>query len=198
MKKLIVILSLFVLLQGALYAQDTPKFGIGTDINLASPGSNVFYFPIVITPNFAMEPEIAYATSTSKSDPKESGVAKITNESTLTQIGTGLFYRNYGETFGSYFGARLGLFNTSTTSKNENTGSTEEEKTIGNGNYIAPAMGAEYLFSKNFGMGGEFQYAVYNTTGEGTDSLTGQKDVKTDITESSSGLVVKAMLRWYF
>lgn len=197
MKKYIAILALFVLCQGILYAQETPQFGIGIDLQSFTPDTKQFFFPIVINPNFAMEPEIGYYTNTRVSDPKPSGSVKSTSKETDSYIGTGIFYRNYGESFGSYYGARLGFLSLETTFKAESSG-TSEVKSTRNGNYIAPTMGAEYFFSKNFSIGGELQYFWVTTSGDLKVSLTGQSDSKTDLTINRSLLRTQAMLRWYF
>ena len=178
MKKVGLMLSfiaIFLFLSFQLKAQDKEKnVGIGVSLSKVAGWLSdylTFYMPINTSSKFRLEPEIGFNLA--------SDSLGIWNRTNLTvSVGCGFFALKHKEKANIYYGARFGclLISYRTNGRSSRTDF-----------FFGPALGGEYLFSKNFSLGGEVQL-IYNMIGVGEGG------------ESASELKTKPLffVRWYF
>jgi hypothetical protein len=111
----------------------------------------------------------------------------------MLRLGVGLFaVRPVDSSFNSYFGPRVGILSTSSTSSS--TGSSES-KTTETDFFVGFCLGGEYLLSPHFSMGGEAQlnYISFGNPDRTSGSATSS-------TRSQSLFTNNAVMffRWYF
>lgn len=158
------------------------KLGFGVIIGR---GSKIF-FPILITPKLRLEPEISYNENEYKKDDYES-------EYIALSVGMGVLSLVQTEKTTTYYGFRFGY--TSTSNINEHNLPTWEgtSEITQDGYYLAPVIGAEYLFAKRFSVGPEISINYTSTNGKET------RDDSNNNTSSGSLLLnAGVLLRFYF
>ncbi|RCK72652.1 MAG: hypothetical protein IGBAC_0463 [Ignavibacteriae bacterium] len=164
-KLLLCILGVVSCLSTASGQESQTKIGVGVSLNptallSTSTSSTLFlpvgltniYIPIMVSANFRIEPEAGIYSLSSETS---SGSSTRKSSLSILRLAIGLFYVLPAESsFNSYFGPRVGILSTSSTSSF--TGSTEA-KTSETDFFIGFCVGGEYLFSPHFSAGGEAQ-----------------------------------------
>ena len=147
-----------------------------------------FYMPIHISPGFRIEPEIGlwrYSYSRKDGTDWESSYS-------VFSLGFGIFpVINKGKVH-IYYGARLRLISTSTSSAYSWNGHTESDDESKTDVSIGPAIGGEYFFTDHLSLGGEAQLN-YTSIGQFDDD-----DDDQDVSESIISSKTLFFVRWYF
>ena len=152
-----------------LYAQDGTRIGLG--VSLTASGGSVDLFETVLSPasiyvpitfgKFRIEPEFGIFRVSSESG----GDFPRSSTSTVLQFGTGLFAVNRIDKTLLYYGARFGLTRMSDSFDSNGSSDSSSRTNI----YGGPALGAEYMFSEHFSLGGEAQL-IYLSVGSTDDN----------------------------
>jgi hypothetical protein len=176
--------------------QTETRFGIGITLsrNLAFTGEEGeasflpagltnFYFPILMNPNFRLEPEFGFwRYSYSRKNDFE-----YSDSHTSIRPGIGFFSMTQRDKVILYYGLRLGfIFNFLS---DESNGDKDDDSRTDFS--IGPALGGEYFFSDHLSLGGEAQLNYI---------FVGQWDYDDDIDRSESLIANRALffVRWYY
>jgi hypothetical protein len=223
MKKWIVLAAALMLLTsfGAVQAQDKMGIGLvvfdrdllsvlytqlgnfsltnsgGMDLSLLLPPSK-FMVPL----NFGsmrIEPEFGwmmYSTTTKATQ----YMSEQKNSSNALRIGCGIFSVKNVKKVNVYFGGRLGIVLSSSSSTTPDPSDSRKgiESTSSKTHfYLGPCMGGEYLIGDNFSFGGEAQL-IYTKIGQPTNKVGG-KEIKPAAETSASMIDTRYMFifRWY-
>ncbi len=197
-----IVLILLVVLVSSLEAQTSEEktsstFGIGISleqsysfiydqgVNYLPIGLGNIYFPINISKNFRIEPDIGIFSYDYDSDDNQ----KNTNQ---FRFGVGFHYvKDYGS-IKILFGARVGSIFDFVTYENKYRKNTEKYKTTVLILFGGPSIGGEYYFANRFSLGAEAQLN-YISLGEYEDD--GDKVDATRTIISTRALI---LLRFYF
>jgi hypothetical protein len=191
----------FIFCATTAYAQDEgPKAGIGLSLNPPTLGAldldggvtintglpfdfGNFYFPIVVSPKFKIEPEFGLFRASIK---YQDGGFTDEEKATILRLGLGLFYvfPTKGDLRG-YVGPRLGFIYTTASDNGSDVSETDW--------VLGLALGGEYFFSSHFALGGEAQLN-YIRLGKPDSDDGGDYDLSRHVI-STHGLI---LVRWYF
>lgn len=176
--------------------------GIGVDVlgmgNLLNGSGANIYVPILISPQFRLEPSLNFARTSEETTTDNT----TTTDTTLGfGVGIGAFYNwSPGRHTAVYVGPRLGV-QYSAQSNEVAAGSTTTTQDISRTNiHLGVGLGGEYFFAKAFSLGGEVQLN-YVIVGEPTVETSGGNDNNNngpETSESRIGTGSQVFVRWYF
>jgi hypothetical protein len=203
----LIILAILLEFSSASGQESKAKIGLGISINptaifyisstadfYAPVSIASIYIPIIIKPNFRIEPEAGIFSHSYK---YTSGTDISDHTLTEFRIGIGLFYVHSIDTsFSAYCGPRAGILSTSESSSYTYSYSGSEEYTSKEIDFfIGLCVGGEYLFSRHFSSGGEVQlnYIKYGNPERTPSTIT-----STNFTRSIFTNNCLVFVRWYF
>ena len=198
---LVLLVFTFLLLNHSTFAQTEPapsnsQIGAGirfSPFDAAAPtsSSNIYssrlIIPINIGSNFRVEPELGYRND------KEENQSESTKINTFS-FGIGVFGIKKIQNVNAYGGIRLDMTNSTQTaqsSSNTNYTTTDKLKSFG----IGPSIGCEYIFGRQFVIGGEFwlPFGSNDTTYTSTISSSSRKS-----TNKFSAIIPSLVFRFFF
>jgi hypothetical protein len=191
----------FVFLSNYIFAQTEPvpsNFQIGAGIRFspfdaAAPtsSSNIYssrlILPINIGSNFRVEPELGYRND------KEENQSETTKISTFS-FGIGVFGIKKIQNVNAYGGIRLDMTNSTQTnqsSSNNNYTTTNKLKSFG----VGPSIGVEYIFGRQFVLGGEFWFPFGSNDETYTSSISSSSRKSTN---KFSAIIPSLVFRFFF
>ena len=190
---LVAVLAL-VLAASPAMAQDKAKkgarAGVGMSIGSGIGGINAIHIPVLINPQFRVEPTLSF-NRTSLGD---NNGGSVTN--TVTKAALGVFYNwKPAKTAKTnvYVGPRLGIVMDGSKVTPSMGDSTESDRQDFVGGL---AFGGEYFFAKTFSIGGEVQLN-YTETGD-TETTAGGNTTTTSADSAGTDTNTIMTVRWYF
>ncbi len=192
----------FVFLSNYIFAQTEPvpsNFQIGAGIRFspfdaAAPtsSSNIYssrlILPINIGSNFRIEPELGYRND------KEENQGESTKRNTLS-FGIGVFGIKKMQNINAYGGIRLDITNSTRTDveiiSSRTYTSTYKTKSFG----VGPSIGCEYIFARQFVLGGEFWFPF----GSNDETFTSSSSTSSENTSNKfSAIIPSLVFRFFF
>lgn len=198
MKRLLLFLLALLFAGSTASAQDSNNVGLGVSLSSSSIISGIeggiesilspvsFYVPISLS-GFRIEPEVGLFRTDESDD-----TGSYTQ--TVLQIGTGIFLTRQHEQTLYYFGGRVGALLSSSDYEFSGEGYSGASERSRTDLYVAPALGAEYLLSDRFSLGGEAQLMYYLVGNQEVDGDSEDADTDGSLLRTRPLLFV----RWYF
>ncbi len=191
----------FVFLSNYIFAQNEPapsnsQIGAGirfSPFDAAAPtsSSNIYssrlILPINIGSNFRVEPELGYRND------KEENQSESTKINTFS-FGIGIFGIKKIQNVNAYGGIRLDMTNSTQTiqsSSNNNYTTTNKLKSFG----VGPSIGCEYIFGRQFVLGGEFWFPFGSNDETYTSSISSSSRKSTN---KFSAIIPSLVFRFFF
>jgi hypothetical protein len=174
------------------------NLGSGMDFSLLLPPSKIM-IPFTMG-NMKIEPEVGWMRYSSKTVDKDADT-EVSGSSSAYKFGVGIFSVKTVKKTDFYFGGRIGLVMSSSTSKEPSLLDPEDETEISSSRthlFFGPCIGGEYYISENFSFGGEAQL-IYTKLGQPTVEIDGKEQKDNDIESSASMIDTRYMFifRWY-
>lgn len=190
MKKVFLILPIFLLTTASVFSQDQKQVGvgIGTTLNF-NPGTifgqsvQTIRIPVNLTENFRVEPYLGLFGSDQENSNKLAPGIKDERKYSAVLLGSGFYFLIPQESGNFYLGINAGKYFYEDEGKYNESGEIIKETTEGSGWMFSPTVGGEYYFSSSFCLGLEAGLSIMND--ETTEKISSYANYEETIKENT-------------